>query len=54
MQGKEGFPVKYASVWHCAYRIVAEEGMASFWRGSLCSFAKVRLGTRLPLTMPIC
>ncbi|CAL8462209.1 g1740 [Coccomyxa elongata] len=41
VQGKEGFPVKYANVWHCAYRIVAEEGMASFWRGSLCSFAKV-------------
>lgn len=43
--------MKYANVWHCAYRIVAEEGMASFWRGSLCSFAKVRLQSGPPLSM---
>ena len=42
VQGREGFPVKYMSVADCAYRIVREEGVASFWRGSMCSFMKVR------------
>ena len=42
VQGREGFPVKYASVADCGWRIVREEGVASFWRGSLCSFMKAR------------
>ena len=42
VQGREGFPVKYNSVWHCAYQVVKEEGIASFWHGSMCSFMKVR------------
>ena len=41
MQGREGFPVRYANVADCGLRIVREEGVASFWRGSLCSFMKV-------------
>ena len=41
VQGREGFPVRYTSVADCAYRIVREEGVASFWRGSMCSFMKV-------------
>ena len=42
VQGREGFPVKYTSVAQCGIRIVTEEGMGSFWRGSMCSFMKVR------------
>ena len=41
VQGREGFPVKYTSVADCACRIIREEGVASFWRGSMCSFMKV-------------
>ncbi|KAK9906889.1 hypothetical protein WJX75_009795 [Coccomyxa subellipsoidea] len=41
VQGREGFPVKYTSVGQCGYRIVSEEGLGSFWRGSMCSFMKV-------------
>ena len=46
VQGREGFPVKYSSVYQCAYTVAKEEGVASFWRGSMCSFMKV-----LPHTM---
>ncbi len=51
VQGREGFPARYASVADCGWRIVREEGVASFWRGSLCSFMKARMH-RLPL-LPI-
>lgn len=44
VQGREGFPVKYTSVGQCGYRIVSEEGLGSFWRGSMCSFMKVHPG----------
>ncbi len=41
VQGREGFPVKYDNVFQCAYTVAKEEGIASFWRGSMCSFMKV-------------
>lgn len=41
VQGREGFPVKYSNVFQCAYQVVKEEGVAAFWRGSMCSFMKV-------------
>ena len=41
VQGSEGFPVKYSNVFQCAYSVVKEEGVAAFWRGSMCSFMKV-------------
>lgn len=34
--------MKYANVGHCGYSIIKEEGVASFWRGSMCSFMKVQ------------
>jgi hypothetical protein len=43
VQGREGFPVKYSSVFQCAYQVAKEEGIGSFWRGSMCSFMKVLL-----------
>ena len=49
VQGREGFPVKYNSVFHCAYQVVKEEGIASFWHGSMCSFMNVRSAEADPL-----
>ena len=35
--------MKYSSVFQCAYQVAKEEGIGSFWRGSMCSFMKVLL-----------
>ena len=35
--------MKYSSVFQCAHQVAKEEGISSFWRGSMCSFMKVLL-----------
>ena len=39
--------MKYNNVFQCAYTVAKEEGVASFWRGSMCSFMKVLSKTML-------
>lgn len=41
VQGRPGFPRKYASTADCAAQLLRNEGAAIFWRGSLSSFAKI-------------
>ncbi|PRW34020.1 calcium-binding mitochondrial carrier S -3-like [Chlorella sorokiniana] len=41
VQGRPGFPRKYTGMLDCAGQMLRQEGISSFWRGSLSSFAKV-------------
>lgn len=41
VQGRPGFPRQYSGPLNCTVLMLRQEGVSSFWRGSLSSFAKV-------------
>ncbi|KAL4856804.1 Calcium-binding mitochondrial carrier protein [Chlorella vulgaris] len=41
VQGRPGFPRQYSGPLNCTLLMLRQEGVSSFWRGSLSSFAKV-------------
>ena len=57
VQGQPGFPRQYAGVVDCTSQMLRQEGVASLWRGSLSSFAKVLPSidaTRCAALLPSC
>lgn len=41
VQGRPGFPLRYNGGLDCVKQMLRNEGVASFWRGSLGSYMKV-------------
>lgn len=41
IQGSPGYETRYANGLQCAAHMLREEGIKSFWRGSLSSYMKV-------------